>query len=582
MLSAESFLSPQIIVHKQYEALRAYYVEELSAAEVAERFGYTLKSFYSLLHQVRQHCGDDPTSFAPYFFKQKSVGRQPRDDTGGLVNRIVGLRQQQLSVPQIKAALDSLGESVSERYISKILKQEGFERLPRRTTAQRLASLGAAKLEAPKSYPLSYGEEAFAVSNSIGALCLLPYLQHYGLTALMQTSDYPQTQSMSRLNSLLSFVALKLSNVRRYSHDDLWCMDRGLGLFAGLNVLPKSAWLSSYSHRVNRQMNHQFLKQLNTIWRRHDLLSDTANLDFTTLPAWGEAENLEKNWSATRQRTLTSILAALAQDPDSGIICYGDTTVGHDNKNQVVLEFLDFYSTSAETNLKYLVFDSKFTTYEQLRQLDEKGIKFITIRRRGERIVQTLNALAPGQWKTLKVPTSHSKTRTLKVYEQVLTPKGYGKPLRQLALSGHGKEQPALIISNDFDLKAEEMVRKYAQRWLVEKNISEQIEFFHLNKLSSSMVIKVDFDLTMTLFTHNLLRLFAKDLVGYTQASAGSLYNHFLQNSGQVEISPSALKVVMKKKRTLPILLAAMEKFQNCSLDSHQGLSIQFQADTTS
>ena len=582
MLSAESFLSPQMIVHKQYEALRAYYVEGLSAAEVAERFGYTLKSFYSLLHQVRQHCGDDPTSFAPYFFQQKSVGRKPRDDTGGLVNRIVRLRQQQLSVPQIKAALDSLGASVSERYISKMLKQEGFERLPRRTTAQRLASLGSAKLEAPKSRPLSYGQDCFAVSNSIGALCLLPYLQHYGLTALMQTSDYPQTQSMSRLSSLLSFVALKLSNVRRYSHDDLWCMDRGLGLFAGLTVLPKSAWLSSYSHRVSRQMNHQFLKQLNTIWRQHDLLSDTANLDFTTLPAWGEAENLEKNWSPTRQRTLTSILAALAQDPDSGIICYGDTTVRHDNKNQVVLEFLDFYSTSSETDLKYLVFDSKFTTYEQLRQLDEKGIKFITIRRRGVRIVQTLNALSPGQWKTLKIPTSHSKIRTLKVYEQVLTPQGYGQPLRQLALSGHGQEKPALIISNDFDLAAEEMVRKYAQRWLVEKDISEQIEFFHLNKLSSSMVIKVDFDLTMTLFTHNLLRLLAKDLVGYTQASAGSLFNHFLQNSGQVEITPAAIKVVMRKKRTLPILLAAMEKFQNHSLDSHQGLSIQFLADTTS
>ena len=85
------------------------------------------------------------------------------------------------------------------------------------------------------------GSNSTSVSNSIGALCLLPYLQHYGLTKLMQTSDYPQTQSMSRLSSLLSFVTLKLSNVRRYSHDELWCMDRGLGLFAGLTVLPKSA-----------------------------------------------------------------------------------------------------------------------------------------------------------------------------------------------------------------------------------------------------------------------------------------------------------------------------------------------------
>ncbi len=97
------------------------------------------------------------------------------------------------------------------------------------------------------------------------------------------------------------------------------------------------------------------------------------------------------------------------------------------------------------------------------------------------------------------------------------------------------------------------------------------------------MVIKVDFDLTMTLLTHNLLRLLAQDLVGYTQEEcAGSLYNQFLQNSGRVELTHSTINVIMKKKRTLPILLAAMEKFQNCSLDSHQGLSIQFHADTTS
>ncbi len=215
-------------------------------------------------------------------------------------------------------------------------------------------------------------------------------------------------------------------------------------------------------------------------------------------------------------------------------------------------------------------------------RLPWQEIKFITIRRRGSRIVQDLNALHKSQWQKLRVPTSGSHTRTLQVYEQSLTPKDYGKPLRQIALSGHGKEKPALIISNDFDLAAEVIVRKYARRWLVEKDISEQIEFFHLNKLSSSMVIKVDFDLTMTLLTHNLLRLLARDLVGYTQATAGSLYNQFLQNSGRVELTHSTINVIMKKKRTLPILLAAMEKFQNCSLDSHQGLSIQFHADTTS
>jgi hypothetical protein len=68
------------------------------------------------------------------------------------------------------------------------------------------------------------------------------------------------------------------------------------------------------------------------------------------------------------------------------------------------------------------------------------------------------------------------------------------KKIRQVAITGHGKIKPALIIINDFNLKADEIIRKYSRRWLIEKTISEQIEFFHLNRVSSSMVIKVDFE----------------------------------------------------------------------------------------
>ena len=100
-----------------------------------------------------------------------------------------------------------------------------------------------------------------------------------------------------------------------------------------------------------------------------------------------------------------------------------------------------------------------------------------------------------------------SGSRLLKVYEQHLTPKDYGQPLRQIAISSSGRSKPALIITNDLALPTEQIVRKYARRWLVEKGISQQSEFFHLNKLSSAMVLKVDFDLTMTLLAYNHHRL---------------------------------------------------------------------------
>jgi hypothetical protein len=101
-------------------------------------------------------------------------------------------------------------------------------------------------------------------------------------------------------------------------------------------------------------------------------------LDFTTIPYWGEGEHLENNWSGKRGKALSSMLAVLAQDPQNGIIDFGNCNVMHENESDVVLEYLDFYRSTPEKNnsLKYLVFDSKFTNYQNLAKLDDRNIKF--------------------------------------------------------------------------------------------------------------------------------------------------------------------------------------------------------------
>jgi transposase len=567
MLTTDAFLIPLSPTHRQYEALRAHYVEGKTPTEAAAQFGYTLSAYYALMHELR-HQVSSPEQFAAYFFAQKPRGRKPRQDKDRVDELIGELRKKYLSVPDIKALLDTLGFNVSETYVFKTLKRQGFARLPRRPVLIRQQSLAPAPLKAPASTRLDFTPETFTTQDTLGLLCLLPYLQRYEIDQLIAASTYPETRRLDRLSSILSFVALKLAHVRRYSHDDSWCMDRGLGLLAGLNVLPKAAWFTSYSHRVTRAMNLQFLKSLHQVWVQHGLLSDTANLDFTTLPYWGEDTHLENNWSGSRHQALASLLAVLGQDPDSGILTYGDTTIRHQNKAKVVLEFLDFYATHGGQSLHYLVFDSQFTTYQNLRQLDQQGVKFITIRRRGKNIVAELAALPPSQWRQLRVADSSGKGRVLSVAEQTVTPRDYGKALRQVAIAGRGRIQPALIITNDFELACEQIVRKYARRWLVEKGISQQIEFFHLNRVSSCMVIKVDFDLTMTILAHNLLRLLAAELPGYTHLTPASLFTRFLQNSGRIHITPSQITIALRKKRHLPALLSAMEPFngQPCRL----------------
>ena len=573
------FVSPKTVTQRHYEALRAFYVDGLSAPEVSKRFGYTVSAFYSLTRDFTHLLKEDDPRVK--FFAARRAGRKPLDATGRINALIIALRKKYLSVPDIKSVLDVQGYGVSEKYIYNVLEKDGFARLPRRTGAAKERAYSAVKIEAPKSQMIDFSPESFTSQNTLGAMCLLPYLTRYGIDRLIMDSNYPETKAIGRLNAILAFVALKLSNTKRYTADDAWCFDRGLGLFAGLNVLPKAAWFTSYSHRITRTMNRSFLKGLHSIWSRAGLLSDTANLDFTSIPYYGDASHLENNWSGNRGRGLASILGALAADPDSGIITYGDTTVRHKNESQVVLEFLDFYTKDGKSDIRYLVFDSRFTTYENLARLD-LHVKFLTIRRRGARIIKKLDALPASAWKKVRVADSTGKGRTLRVNDSVITPKGYGKALRQIAITGRGRIKPALLITNDFDKSIEKLVRKYARRWLVEKEISEQIEFFHLNRVSSSMVIKVDFDFTMSILAHNLLRLFAMDLEGYSHATAQTLFNKFLNNAGSVEITRERIEVNLKKKRNLPAVLTTMEGFDNEKIRVLDGRKIHVNGESRS
>jgi hypothetical protein len=574
------FAKPISTAQKKYEALRAFFYEKLSAEEVALTHGYKLSAFYSLTRDFRDFLKD--TAREDMFFIDKKPGRREKDTEGNITALIVNLRKKYLSVPDIKAIVDTRGYKISERYIHTILQKEGFDRLPRRSKQDRGLRNTRDIITAPEAVALPYTPERFTTVNSIGILCLLPYMKAYGIDRAIEKSRYPETKSIGRLSSILSFLALKLSNIRRYSADDLWCMDRGLGLFAGLNVLPKTAWFSSYSSRITREMNLAFLKELHRIWKDRGFLSDTMNLDFTTVPYWGEDSHLENNWSGKRHTALASMLSVLAQDPDTGIIAYSETGIRHERQDEVVLEFLDFYRTKGKADeLKYLVFDSKFTAYENLRKLEDAGIKFITIRRRGKNIVEHLEKLPKAKWKKTRVMNADGKGREVNTYEEEVFIKDYGKPIRQISITGHGKIKPALIITNDTEIDIGALIRKYSRRWLIEKGISEQIEFFHLNRVSSSMVIKVDFDLTMTVLAYNLYRLLAMNLPGYTHNTAETLYEKFLCNSGEVEITDDEIQVRMKKKRNLPALLGEMEKFRDVGIPWMQNKKLVFSGSST-
>lgn len=575
------FLSPVLVTHKQYEALRMYFVDQRPADEVASQFGYTYRAFTSLVASFRNKLKDDPTG--SFFFLEYRPGRKVSSQTDQIRSLIIEMRKKYYSVPDIKVVLDGLGHSISEKNIFNIVSSEGFARLPRRSRLAR-QQLENVQIPAEKSAPLTFTPEVFKSSNA-GILMFLGLIKRYKIDIVIERSGYPGTSVIDKTSSILSFLALKLSNRRRYSSDDTWCMDRGMGLFAGLNVLPKTAWYTSYSDRVTSEMNRKFLKQLHKVWVRAGLLGDTSNLDFTTIPYWGDDSHLENNWSGKRGKALSSMLAVLAHDPDTGLIDYGNANILQKDESAVVIEFLDFYHRSSpekDKRLRYVVFDSRFTSYENLRKLDEAKINFITIRRRGKRMLERIPELPKEGWKRVKVESAGNKHRYLRVYDEQVFLKGYEKEIRQITITGNGKIKPAVLITNDLDLATEKVVRKYARRWLVEKSISEQVDFFHLNLVSSSMVIKVDFDLIMTILASNLYRLLAKDLGRYSNLSAESLYEKFVLNGADIIIQEETIKVQLKKKKNLPLMLEVMSNYSRLKYSWLKGKNVIFEGATYS
>ena len=581
MNAFEYFQMNHLVKKRQYDALREFFFLKHPAKQVAHKYGYTESAFYSLTRDFRNFIKQDMQE--DFFFKSKSKGRKKRA-IKELDDIIITHRKHNFSVEEIVAITNAMGYDVTYGYVYSLLRKEGFARLHRRSELEK-KEIEPIKIKAPETCALEFKPEKFH-STSTGLLIFLPIIKKYGIDSVIANSSYPETSVVNRMSSILSFVALKASNIKRYSKDDLWCMDRGMGLFAGLNVLPKAAWFSSYSSRVTSDMNRKFLRALHNIWTENDLLSDTSNLDFTTIPYWGNDEHLENNWSGKRHKALPSMLAILAQDPDTGIINYGHCNVMHKNEPKEVLEYLDFYKRDGAGNLRYLVFDSKFTSYENLSKLDDDGVNFITIRRRGKKLVESVKNKS---FKKIRIETSGLKKRSLKVVDERITLKGYidfqtgkKKEIRQITITGNGKIKPGFVILNDFEIPVEKVVRKYARRWLVEKGISQQIEFFHLNRVTSSMVIKVDFDFVMTILTHNLYRLFALELERYSHFTAERIYEKFIVNKGDVEINENEIVVMLKKKRDLPLILETMQLYKEFTYAWLDNLPLSFQASSSS
>lgn len=569
------FRHPKCSSHIYYEALRAHYLEDKSLEEVA----LSMSLSYSYLVKIKRDFLVNIKAGVNPFFVDIKHGPKGRHKGDKLKETIIELRKKNLSIIDIKSILDSQGSKISLDAINNLLKDEGFARLPRRTLEEKTKLVVPNSIAAPNASSLDFKEtEVITTGKFGGVLSFLPLMEDLGIFEAIKKANFPETSQISALSYVLSFLALKLSGNKRFSHDELWSLERVLGLFSGLNVLPKSSSLSSYSYRVSRQSIRLFLSELCKIFNPSD--DSEFNLDFKTIPHWGDLSILEKNYSTNRGKSVKSILALIVQNVTDDCLTYSDAEISRRNEKDAILEFVDFWRESKGTSPKMLIFDSQFTIYKNLSLLNQDGIKFITLRAKSQKMVRDAMKSPPEKWQEVVVEAGKRKSRKLKSYEERTTLRGYDGELRQIVILSSSLE-PVFILTNDFTSTIATIVRKYARRWLVEKGISEQVSFFHLNQLSSSVAVKVDFDLTLSLLSHNLYRKLAVNIPKFEKCTSDTLHRHFIGGRAQVKVEGNKIRVSMAKRANLPLLFE-VPWMANETKISHLGKEISFEIGTTS
>jgi hypothetical protein len=548
---ARRFVEPTNSTHRQYEALRAFFVDRLPSAEAAARFGYTSASFRVLVHQFRNQPDRD------FFVATPQAGRPPGRQRR-IRDQVIALRKQNLSVHDISRALAREGESLSPAAVAAILKREGFAKLPRRLDDERPDQPRPVVAEVADVRQLDLTPRL--VHTKFGGLFLfLPWLTAAKLDRLLARSGFPGSQMVPAACAVRSLLALKLFGNARHSHVMSSVLDEGLALFAGLNVVPKRSFLTEYSGRVDpacypTSMRHWF----DTVSRLGLKWGASFDLDFHTIPFHGDDALVEKHYVSKRSRRQKGMLAFLAQDADTRVFCYANGELRKGEQNDEILRFIDYWKQRTGRLPEELIFDSKLTTYANLSKVNRMGIQFITLRRRSPQLLEAIAKTPASAWRRIELESPSRAYKTPRILDRQITLSGYDGPIRQLTITELGHEEPTLLLTNQLTRSPVRLVGRYAQRMLIENNIEDGIDFFHMDALSSAVALKINCDLQLTLMASSLYRLLAVRIGhGYEVAKSRHLFRDLIEASAEVSITEDEIVVRFQKRAHNPLLIAA-------------------------
>jgi hypothetical protein len=391
-----------------------------------------------------------------------------------------------------------------------------------------------------------------------GVFLFLPLLARLRFDDLVVQAGYPGSGMVPPPAALLSLLTLKLLDKERRSHITDFDFDEALGLFAGLNVLPKKSYATDYSYRTTRPCQRALLSRW--VAALAPLLFPDAQefaLDFHPIPHRGDPDALENHYLPTRGKAAPSVLCFFAHEPRSRVLCYSNANLTRADQAGELMQFVEFWHDLTDHDPQWLYFDSRVVPYPELAKVHQRRIWFVTIRRRGAAILRRLNAVPAGAWRRAVIDIPKRRHKDIRYLDERVKIRGYPAPLRQLAVTGLGRDEPTLCLSNNLQAPARELITRYVKRNGIEDALGISVNFFHLDCLASEVRLNVDLDAALTVIAHGCYRWLATRLPGQGGSKPKQEFQRFVATGGVVEIQRERVVVRFEKRAHNPILREA-------------------------
>lgn len=521
---------------RKYEMLRAHFVDAQTVSTAVKRFRYSISRFWQLWKLLKTHgiIGLLPEKKGPT--RRWKIPPEVRQ-------KIVKNRQLGKNIKQNRKALLAEGIAIGQTTIWRVLKEEGYGRKTRgRINGTEISTKN------PVEYHIDSLMGRSITTKFVGIFFLLPYLRLLGVEEWGKICSSDLQNGIPPLKTCLVLLMLKCIGAKRFSHVEDYKDDYGVGIAAGLSHLPgKSTVHTKVSLYKWEDLEEIMRCAANKLKQLEMLTGDIVNIDFHNIPYWGEKEPLAKEYIPTRGKSMRAVKTCIAQDQTSTIPFWTTTRRADIGRDTAVLVIADLCDELFGKKRRKFIFDCRVATYLALNRLNERGTLFVTLRQMSDGLRKSIESIPKNRWMRVYVDIPKRKHKNLRYVDTLAKLNDYGEQVREIIVQGTGHDKTLVVLTNDFQTPVDRLLKEYAWRWREENNISENVDFFSLDKLPGYIELKADVNAVFTMLADQVYKYFAGDIPGHEKCKPETIFRKFIFKAGTVEIRDHELIVTVNK-----------------------------------